>query len=96
MSKAVSLLFALFLLACQNSHSQDTDVYFSNKIDSLDQVHALNISISKPKGCAYVISVRNQKEFNAINESIKAAIETGEKNIRVKIKKESISSERII
>jgi len=78
--------FVIMLLACHNSHSQEPEVYFSSQIDSLDRVHALNVKVSKPLGGVHVIRVRNQKDFDEMNESIIAAVEAGEKNIRVKIK----------
>lgn len=64
----------LILLARHNTHRQGIDDYYFCQIDSLDHIHPQNIKLSKHYGCSYVIRVRKPKEFDTINESIKAAI----------------------
>ncbi len=59
--------------------------YIQYQIDSLDKIQPGNQKNVKPKGCAYIIKVRNQQEFDNINESISNAVNAGKKNIQVKI-----------
>lgn len=55
-------------------------------IDSLDNIHHSRYQKVKPKGCAYTIKVKNQEEFDAINNEITKAIKSGKKNIKVKLR----------
>ena len=57
------------------------------QIDSLDRIKPEIITCYKPRGQAYTIKIRNQKQFDGLNELITKAIVGGYTNIRVKIAK---------
>lgn len=55
------------------------------QIDSLENIRPDVIKVGEPRGDVFVIRIRNQKQFEDINESITSAIELGETNISVVI-----------
>lgn len=81
-----SVLFAVvFLYSIGFSHGQNAASYVQRQIDSLDLIKPETFKKVKPHGRAYLIKVQTQEDFDGINAAITKAIESGEKNIRVKI-----------
>lgn len=64
---------------------QETSDYVQRQIDSINRVQPATHKNVIPVGCAYVIKVRNQQDFDGINSAISKAIGEGKKNILVKI-----------
>lgn len=80
----VSLLMILSFCFC---NGQSGESYIQRTVDSLDQIQPLNFNKVKPQGRSFTIKVRNQQEFEELNESIVKALESGRTNIRVKLGK---------
>ncbi len=64
---------------------QETSDYVQRQIDSINRVQPATHKNVIPVGCAYVIKVRNQQDFDGVNSAISKAIGEGKKNILVKI-----------
>ena len=63
--------------------SQESSI--EGKIVALDKIKPEAFKYIKPLGCSYVIEVRNQEQFDGINDAITKAVADGTKNIRVRI-----------
>ena len=85
MTKVFLCSFLALLLSYCNCQSQELTGYFNHIMDSLDRIQPVAVKRVKPLGKAYIIKVRNQHQFDSINERIIAAITEGRTNIVVKI-----------
>lgn len=86
----MKLVIQLFIFLCTSvffgAHAQNLDDHISSLVDSLDGVQISPIAKTKCKGCAHVIKVSSQVEFDAINDRITQAIEDGWKSITIKLR----------
>ena len=82
----ICLLFLVMATCCKDTiKSQSQEAYFRYKVDSLDNVQPQAFRKIKPDGRTYLIHVKNQQQFDAINDEISKAIMIGNKNVKVKI-----------
>lgn len=84
--KHLSVLFVI-IFACYGSISkgQSTETIIGLKVNSLEQVRPDPENIVYAIGRTFVINVKTQKEFDAINDIISKAIAEGKTNIIIKI-----------
>ena len=85
--KHIVYLLMLFFPICL-AFGQQNSTFIQEKIDSLDKKQCYSdneIKGKRPRGCAYVIKVKNQSQFNKINDDITKAIAQGKKNIKVEV-----------
>lgn len=57
------------------------------QLDSLDNIRPFVINNKEPKSKAFIIQVKEQEQFDNINEDLTQAIEKGEKSIKIIIEK---------
>ena len=79
------LVFSLLMMWPCFCKGQGAETYILHIIDSLDRIQPKVFKKVNPQGCAYVITVKNQRQFDVINDEISKAIKAGKKNIQVKI-----------
>lgn len=82
MKKLLLFFSLLFVTLC---YGQKHDGWAQKEICKLDRVHPQTFKMVKPQGSIYELRVRNQYEFESVNKEITKAINSGWKNIRVKI-----------
>lgn len=80
-------LIAIFVLACSEGQVHSRETFFQHIVDSLERIQPTNLERVKPRGHAFIIDVKSQKDFDNINANIDKAISVGERNIQVKIRK---------
>ena len=61
------------------------DDFIQQTINSLEMVQPRSYRSVRPRGLVYTIPVRNQLQFETMNDEISKAILAGKKNIQVKI-----------
>lgn len=79
------ILIALLAFNFFGFDGQDVGSHIIERIDSLDRIHPVALHSIKPIGRPYVIHVKNQQQFDGMNEAICKAIQGGKKNIIIKI-----------
>lgn len=80
------VLFALIFVCCDiTTWGQEAKNPIRTILDSLDKVQPVPCRVVKPSGRTYVIKVKTQDDFDALNDNISKAICKGETNIRVKL-----------
>lgn len=84
MSRIIFLLNAMLFFSCCSS--QEISL-ITQQIEVLDKEQPEPSNIVTPLGKEFTINVRNQKQFDEVNEKILTAVKSGEKNIIVKYKK---------
>ena len=70
---------------CCKSQGQNLSDYFERQVDSLDRVQPISIQNMKSLEKTHVINVKDQQQFESLNEWIKSAIDNGYKNILIQI-----------
>lgn len=78
----LSFFLLLFLALC---YGQKNVGWVQKEIDKLDQIHPQTFNMAKSQGSIFFIRVRNQREFEKVDTEITKAIDSGWKNIRVKL-----------
>lgn len=79
----LSSIVVLFAIGFCNG--QESKSAFQRQMESFDNVQPEPYEKIKPLGCAHVIKINTQEQFDGINDAITSAITAGKKNIRVKI-----------
>lgn len=87
MRSFLNCLFTALLSICSVALGQDDDSFFIQQIDSLDGIKPVAQQALKFPCPYYTIKVKNQLQFDNINNDIKKAVESGRKNIKVSLSK---------
>lgn len=84
--KYLSLLFLILFVCCEGiSKGQSTEKSIGAAVNSLEQVKPASTNNVHVIGCSFVIKVKTQNDFDAINDNITKAVVAGKTNIKVKI-----------
>lgn len=79
------IIFILMMLLFCYCNGQGREAHIQQAIDSLDQIQPEAFKKVRLQGRAYTIKVRNQHEFEGLNEAIAQAIDAGRTSISIKI-----------
>ena len=83
--KRILLVFYLLIAPFIHINGQERNDRIHRIIDSLETYKPKRITSYKTKGNSFQITVRTQREFDAINERITSAINNGAKTININI-----------
>lgn len=81
------ILLIILIESCMIGKGQEKDNRCKRIVDSLDLIRPAVIPGKNVFGCPFMIKIRNQQQFDNINQSITDAIRNGHNNIIVKIRK---------
>lgn len=77
----------LFLFLTCLVYGQSNSVFIQQDIDSLNKIKSKDYKCIKSQGCAFLVRVNSQEQFDRINVEISKAIDQGKRNIKIKIER---------